>query len=56
MSEFADQRLARLNAPTNDVIALRRILQDSSRGSFDTVELSVNEDHLSRFFHDRAPR
>ena len=56
LSEFADQRLARLNAPTNDVIALRRILQDSSRGSFDTVELSVNEDHLSRFFHDRAPR
>ena len=61
VSEFTDQRLARLNAPTNDVIALRGILQDSSRGSFDTVELSVNEDflavrdHLSRFFHDRAP-
>jgi hypothetical protein len=61
VSEFADPRLARLNAPTNDVIALRGILQDSSRGSFDSVELSVNEDflavrdHLSRFFHDRAP-
>jgi hypothetical protein len=61
VSEFADQRLARLNAPTNDVIALRGILQDSSRGSFDSVELSVNEDflavrdHLSRFFHDYAP-
>jgi len=61
VSEFADARLARLNAPTNDVIALRSILQDSSRGSFDTVEFSVNEDflavrdHLSRFFHDRAP-
>jgi hypothetical protein len=61
VSEFTDRRLARLNAPTNDVIALRGILQDSSRGSFDSVELSVNEDflavrdHLSRFFHDRAP-
>jgi TIR domain/Caspase domain len=61
VSEFADERLARLNAPTNDVIALRGILQDSSRGSFDSVELSVNEDflavrdHLSGFFHDRAP-
>jgi hypothetical protein len=61
VSEFTDQRLARLNAPTNDVIALRGILQDSSRGSFDSVELSVNEDiltvrdHLSRFFYDRTP-
>ena len=39
----------------------RGILQGSSRGSFDSIELSVNEDflavrdHLSRFFHDRAP-
>jgi hypothetical protein len=61
VSEFADKRLARLNAPTNDVIALRGILQDGSRGNFDTVELSLNEDfvgmrdHLSQFFHDRAP-
>jgi hypothetical protein len=36
VSEFTDQRLARLNAPINDVIALRSILQDTSRGSFDT--------------------
>jgi uncharacterized caspase-like protein len=61
VSEFADQRLARLNAPTNDVIALRGILQDSSHGNFDSVELSLNEDflavrdRLSLFFHDRAP-
>lgn len=61
VSEFADKRLARLNAPTNDVIALREILQDRSRGGFDTVELSLNEDfvgmrdHLSQFFHERAP-
>jgi hypothetical protein len=61
VSEFADKRLARLNAPENDVIALRGILRDSSRGGFDSVELSLNEDflavrdHLSRFFHDRAP-
>jgi uncharacterized caspase-like protein len=27
VSEFADKRLARLNAPANDVIALREILQ-----------------------------
>ena len=61
MSQFADERLARLNAPSNDVLALRGILQDSSRGNFDSVELSLNEDflavrdHLSSFFHDRAP-
>jgi hypothetical protein len=61
VSEFADQRLARLNAPINDVTALRGILQDSSRGGFDSVALSLNDDfltirdHLSRFFHDRAP-
>ena len=61
VSEFSDERLARLNAPTNDVTALRGILQDSSRGNFDSVELSLNEDflavrdHLSRFFIDRSP-
>jgi Caspase domain len=61
VSKFADTRLARLNAPENDVIALRGILRDSSRGGFDSVELSLNEDflavrdHLSRLFHDRAP-
>src|SRR5438034_7564371 len=61
VSEFADNRLARLNAPTNDVLALRGILQDSARGNFDSVELSLNEDflavrdHLSRFFHNRDP-
>jgi uncharacterized caspase-like protein len=61
VSEFADKRLARLNAPANDVIALREILQDGSRGGFDAVELSLNEDfvgmrdHLSHFFHERAP-
>jgi hypothetical protein len=61
VSEFADQRLARLNAPANDVTALQGILKDSSRGNFDSVELSLNEDflavrdRLSRFFHDRTP-
>ena len=61
VSEFADDRLARLNAPINDVLALRGILQDNSRGGFDSVELSLNDDfvrmrdHLSRFFNDRAP-
>jgi hypothetical protein len=61
VSEFADERLARLNAPVNDVTALRGILADSGRGNFDSVELSLNEDflavrdRLSRFFHDRTP-
>jgi Caspase domain len=61
VSDFADKRLARLNAPTNDVIALRGVLQDGSRGYFDEVQLSVNDDfvamrdHVSRFFHDSAP-
>ena len=45
ISEFRDQRLNRLNAPSNDVIALRRILLDPDRGAFDTVEISVNEDY-----------
>ena len=61
VSDFADKRLARLTAPTNDVIALRAVLQDQSLGDFDSVELSVNDDfvamrdHLSQFFHDRSP-
>ncbi|MBV8119923.1 MAG: caspase family protein [Alphaproteobacteria bacterium] len=61
VSEFADKRLARLNAPANDVLALREILHDRARGDFDTVELSLNadfvamRDHLSHFFTDRAP-
>jgi hypothetical protein len=61
VSEFADHRLARLNAPVNDVIAFRRILQDGSRGNFDRIELSLDEDflavrdRLSRFFQDRSP-
>ncbi len=56
VSEFADTRLARLNAPIDGVIVLRDIFRDSSRGRFDSVELSVNDDfvamrdHLSRFF------
>jgi formylglycine-generating enzyme required for sulfatase activity len=61
VSEFVDQRLARLNAPINDVSKLQGIFQDSSRGRFDSVELSANEnflemrDRLSRFYHERAP-
>jgi hypothetical protein len=61
VSEFADERLARLNAPINDVTALHGILQDSSRGNFDSVELSLNEDflklrdQLSAFFDNRSP-
>lgn len=61
VSEFADERLARLNAPANDVITFRGILQDSSLGNFDSVELSLNQDflavrdHISRFFSDRSP-
>src|SRR5438105_11328766 len=61
VSEFADERLARLNAPINDVTALQGILRDTSRGNFDSVDLSLNEDfltvrdHLSGFFHDRSP-
>jgi hypothetical protein len=61
VSEFADSRLNRLNAPTNDVIALRRILQDPARGGFDSVEMSINEDFLAvrdriaKLYQDRAP-
>jgi uncharacterized caspase-like protein len=61
VSEFADGRLARLNAPTNDVIALRDVLEDASRSGFDSIALSLNEDflvvrdRLSRFFSNRTP-
>jgi formylglycine-generating enzyme required for sulfatase activity/uncharacterized caspase-like protein len=61
VSEFVDTRLARLNAPINDVIKLKGILEDTSRGGFDSVGLSPNEDflavrdRLSRFYHERAP-
>jgi hypothetical protein len=57
VSEFADTRLARLNAPIDDVIGLRDILRDSSRNRFDSVDddFVAMRDHLSRFFHDRAP-
>src|SRR5690349_17350078 len=61
VSDFADSRLNRLNAPVNDVIALRGILQDPERGGFDGVELSVNEDYLAvrdrlaRLYQDRSP-
>jgi hypothetical protein len=61
VSEFADRRLARLNAPIDDIIGLRDILRDGSRGGLDSVELSINDgfvatrDHLPRFFHDRVP-
>jgi len=61
VSEFVDTHLLRLTAQIDDVIALRDIFQDSSRGGFDSVELSANDgfaaicDHLSRFFHDQAP-
>lgn len=47
VSRFADERLARLNAPENDVNALIGILRDSTRGGFETVELSLNEDFLA---------
>ena len=58
--EFADQRLTRLNSPINDVLRLQRILEDKSRGGFDSVELALNEsflalrDRLSQFFDRRA--
>jgi formylglycine-generating enzyme required for sulfatase activity len=61
VSEFADKRLARLNAPINDVAKLQSLLQDSSRGRFDSVEISPNEnfleirDRLAPFYHDRSP-
>jgi formylglycine-generating enzyme required for sulfatase activity len=61
VSEFVDERLARLNAPIKDVTKLQEILRDTNRGRFDSVELSANEnflemrDRLSRFYHGRAP-
>ena len=45
----------------NDVTKLQTILQDPSRGAFDNVEVSLNEDflatrdHLARFFQNRGP-
>lgn len=61
VSEFADARLKRLNAPINDVQRLKSILENKSRGDFEDVELGLNEsfhdtrDRLSDFFHKRSP-
>jgi uncharacterized caspase-like protein len=61
VSEFADKRLARLNAPSRDVAALQEVLEDGEHGHFDKVEVSQDEDFLSirdrlyRFFGERSP-
>ena len=61
VSEFADARLKRLNAPINDVERLKNILANKSRGGFDSVELGLNDnyqdtrDRLVDFFHGRSP-
>ena len=46
VSDFADTRLARLNAPAEDIEALGTVLRDPARGGFDSVTVSLNEDYM----------
>jgi hypothetical protein len=61
VSKFADRRLARLTAPMNDVKALGNILKDTSRGAFDQIEYSLDQefldtrDQISSLFVDSTP-
>jgi uncharacterized caspase-like protein len=47
ISRFEDPRLAKLSAPSSDVEAFAKVLQDPSRGGFDSVVTSIDEDLLT---------
>ena len=61
ISQFADPRLAKLNAPRGDVEALAQVLQDPARGGFDKVETCIDQelqtirDQLTALLDDRNP-
>ena len=44
VSDFADPRLAKLNAPCGDVEALAQVLRDPARGNFDSVATCIDQD------------
>jgi uncharacterized caspase-like protein len=47
ISRFEDPRLAKLSAPSSDVEAFAKVLQDPLRGGFDSVVTSIDEDLLT---------
>ena len=47
VSRFDDPKLAKLNSPQSDVAAFASVLKDPSRGAFESVTVSVDEDLLT---------
>ncbi len=47
ISQFQDSKLAKLNAPISDVEAFAQVLRDPSRGAFDSVVSSIDEDFVT---------
>jgi hypothetical protein len=47
ISQFDDPKLAKLNSPQSDVEAFAAVLKDPSRGGFDSVTVSIDQDVLT---------
>ena len=47
VSHFDDPKLAKLNSPQSDVEAFANVLKDPSRGAFESVTISVDQDLLT---------
>jgi hypothetical protein len=47
ISRFDDPKLAKLNSPQSDVEAFATVLKDPSRGGFDSVDVSIDQDLLT---------
>ena len=47
VSRFDDPKLAKLNSPQSDVEAFANVLRDPSRGAFESVTVSVDQDLLT---------
>jgi hypothetical protein len=47
VSRFDDPKLAKLNSPQSDVEAFANVLKDPSRGAFESVTVSVDQDLLT---------
>jgi Caspase domain len=47
ISQFDDPKLAKLNSPQSDVEAFAGVLKDPTRGGFDSVSVSIDQDVLT---------
>jgi len=60
ISQFDDPKLAKLNSPKSDVEAFAGVLKDPTRGGFDSVSVSIDQDvltirdHLSALMDGRS--